>query len=129
MLSRVYLFKTNLVLRVIFFSSTPRKTMSFYASLPTPDCSFSLIEREVDSSDERQLQLFSPNGPKAHEVIPTDKYYIIRPHVSLTGLSNGYMWTKNNLGLWRSFMNTNKKIYTTDNTGKHITPFCISRIF
>lgn len=99
--------------------------MSYYAALSTPTCSFSVIENVTEIESEISVinvpksEISVVNGLELSKVVATDKYYIIRPYVELNGLSNGYMWSQNNLGSWRSLMKTNKKIYTSANTGNY----------
>lgn len=51
-------------------------------------------------------------------MLHSPKGYLIKPFVKLVGLTNGYIWSPKKPGLWRSFMETNKRYYTSDNTGR-----------
>lgn len=93
----------------MIFSSTPRKTISHYAAMDTPNCSFSIIEAD---SNETGSEI---NAIK--DVFPNTKLLILRPFIKLTGQQKGYFWSPNSRGLWREFMDDHKKHYTIKNTG------------
>lgn len=55
---------------------------------------------------------------KLQDVLPSPEGYLIRPYVELDGQREGYMWTERGKGLWRALLDSNKKHFTFDNTGK-----------
>lgn len=88
--------------------------MSYYAAFNTPNCSFSIIEERTNLSDFEKME-------KEHIqfIIPSSNGYLLRPYVKLKGQKNGYCLSKNSKGLWRKFLNCQKKNFTLKNTGKY----------
>jgi hypothetical protein len=55
-----------------------------------------------------------------NQLIKSEKGFLIRPFVPLTGQRNGYRWNFEVKGLWLDFMHANRKKFGTDVTGKYI---------
>lgn len=60
---------------------------------------------------------YAESGESLKTALPSQKGYLIRPYVELTGLRDGYFLKDGEKGHWRAFLDSKKKHFTLQNTG------------
>lgn len=61
------------------------------------------------------------------QILRSEKGFLIRPFVNFSGIRNGYRWNNQRKGQWIDFMNSNRKQFRCDETGKYLSTiiYCI----